>query len=249
MVMANQELAELTTKRNKTFSTGLINGNGFTNGEGTSRALTVRNPSDGLTNGAGTKSALTLHNSNGLVNGNGLTNGNGLSNGNGLTNGNGFTNGNSHLGRSPKQSHIDLIKTRNFKNKIISIIATIILIIAPLYLYTIEISKETEKNILIDGEFNDWQDIAGISDRHNDQNINPNVDIDNFKVKSDHKAGTLSFYLSVHGIMLKGKRVSDSNSDEVQNYAYGLDTVHIFIDIDHSSETGYIFKNIGADYL
>ena len=72
---------------------GLVNGNGLTNG-------------NGFTNGESTQRLSKFNISNGLVNGNGLTYGNG------------FTNGNSHLGRTPKQIHIDLIKTRNFKKKI-----------------------------------------------------------------------------------------------------------------------------------
>jgi hypothetical protein len=223
---------------------------GLINGTGTPRALAISNPSNGLTNGnglttgTGTPRAFTLHNSSGLVNGNGLTNGHAFVNGNGLTNGNGFTNGTARSRRTNREIHIELLRTRSLRNRILTAAIAIILILLPLTLYISDINDIENNYIAIDGEFDDWQDIYSYPDRVGDQPINPNIDITDYRFRQDSDNGYLAFYIEVNGIMLKGKKLSYS-----EDQVFGLDTVHIFIDTDSSSKTGYLFNEIGADHL
>ena len=180
----------------------------------------------GLINGTGTSSTLASHNSNGLVNGNG------------------FTNGQNKIGRSSRQIHIDLIRTTRRRQRIMSISLAIILILLPLSLYYSDISQNNNDIISIDGEFEDWQDLEGYPDSVGDQPTNPNVDIIGYKLSQNIDSGTLAFYLKVNGIILNGKK-----GDNLDNSVYKLDSVHIFIDSDCTSSTGYTFREFGADYM
>ncbi|MCK5558965.1 MAG: hypothetical protein KAJ51_00165, partial [Thermoplasmata archaeon] len=147
------------------------------------------------------------------------------------TNGNGLTNGNDVV---RKYTRIPLIKSKRLKTRIIGAALAIALIFAPLTIYLVEFGAEPT-GMIIDGNFSDWEDTKGYTDTVEDANTNPNINIINYKmVKENNDA---NFYLEVQGDMLKG-----TNPDVA-------DTVHIFVDSDTNTDTGYSVAGIGADYM
>lgn len=186
---------------------------------------------------------------NGLTNGlrrgvrgvtNGLTNGitNGLTNGlralrsgitNGVTNGNGITNG-----ITPYHKVMD--KKRGTIRVVATIAFFLLLLLSPFLLRVVVVPD----NIIIDGSFEDW---SGVLNNTFDTNIPPfPPDIDIVEYRVDDRQLELSFYLRVEGDMLAGE-------PDVPGGEKHVDTVHIFIDTDKSSETGYYIHYIGADYM
>ncbi|MCK5562133.1 MAG: hypothetical protein KAJ51_16155, partial [Thermoplasmata archaeon] len=116
------------------------------------------------------------------------------------------------------------------------------LILIPLNLYFWDIPEKDYSGILIDNEFEDWSSIQLNSDIYSDQEDNINVNLINYQVlKDDHH---YSFYLEVYGTILNGVEKSVDGQGVT-----GLDTIHIFLDTDLNSETGYQTKNLGADLL
>jgi len=202
---------------------GLSNGNGLING-------------NGLTNGNGLINGNGLTNGNGLINGNGLTNGNGLINGNGLTNGNGLINGNSlgKGGRVRKNIRVSVIRNRGKPMLKALLIFTLLIIPIALFFYYID----EPEGIIIDGKFDDWKGITSYQDSIEDQVINSNVNLVEYRM--DRNNELVSFYLRVSGGALKGA---------VSSTEAGLDSIQIFIDSDQQKTTGYSIAGIGADYL
>jgi hypothetical protein len=94
--------------------------------------------------------------------------------------------------------------------------------------------SKTEPSMEADGDFSDWQDVTGYEDDIWDV---PLQDIDIIEYRVNEEIDQLFFYLKVNGRMLEG--------DEQGH----VETVCIFIDLDIDSETGYLTKGIGADYM
>jgi hypothetical protein len=111
----------------------------------------------------------------------------------------------------------------------------LILIFSPYIL--VDISKPQER-IEIDGSFGDWSGVIATTENFEAAPFNPNVDIVDYRV--DDRQLELSFYLKVQGDMLAGEPASTGRH---------MDTAYIFIDTDLSSDTGYLIKGIGADYM
>ncbi|WP_455393193.1 FG-GAP-like repeat-containing protein [[Eubacterium] cellulosolvens] len=203
--------------------------------------ISIDRPSnvDGLTNGNGMINGTRVMYSNGLTNGNGLTDGNGLTNGNGLSLGNGNSN-KSCL--SPKSYKIKNVRARTRKNRILGIFISITIILAPLGLYLIDFHGNNSRNIIIDNEFDDWENYSFYSDIYEDQTNNINVNLINYLVIQD--AFHISFYLEVYGSILNG---IEKESNEIN--LIGPDAIQIFLDVDRNPDTGYSINGIGADYL
>ncbi len=169
----------------------------------------------------------------GLINGNGFTNGLGANNTpTGLINGNGLTNGNGMTDR--KYTRIPLIESKRLKRRVLGIILAFALIVAPLFIYLIEFG-DTPSGMIIDGNFSDWDDKEGYRDSSSDVTANPNINIVEYKMLREDN--DVHFYVEVQGNMLKG-----TNSKVT-------DTMHIFVDSDTNSETGYSVEGLGADYM
>ena len=158
----------------------------------------------------------------------GLTNGNGITDGNGITNGNGIEDRNLLL----------LKVKRTYKPHNKPLVAGAIVVVFLLILTSIMVLSggRAIEDIVIDGEFKDWNEDFNYQDSSEDQLKNKNINILEYSVKT---SGLFLFlYLKVEGNMLAGTNTS-------------MDMVQIFIDNDKDKETGYYFKDIGigADYM
>ncbi|MFQ6060555.1 MAG: hypothetical protein ACE5KV_04540, partial [Thermoplasmata archaeon] len=175
----------------------------------------------GLTNGKGMVNGRRKINGTGLVNGKGLVNGRGRVNG--LINGNGFING---------MSLTELRKARREKMWPRYVALAIALSILALVLYGIVPPAEKRISpITIDGEFEDWQGVSVYHDQNQGQN--PNVLITSYGIRLDN--GYLSFLFGVQGSAL---------GDPI-----GYDSFYLFIDIDNDRNTGYLVRELGAEYM
>jgi hypothetical protein len=187
----------------------------------------------GLSNGSGFSNKINSAEKSGLLDGNGLTNGNGLTI---VRNYIKMDNG------KHKRIRIKNVKAKNNKNKYLSIIIAIILIILPLNIYFWNFNVANYSGIIIDGRFSDWEGIEFNEDTSLDQNDNVNVDLVRYQAISDESH--YSFYVEVYGTIFNGIE-QRKGADLVSS----VDTIHIFIDNDNDINTGYNLNNLGADYL
>ena len=154
--------------------------------------------------------------------------GEGITNGNSITNGNGIEDSNQILTNKKK--------TYNHNNKsliAVSIFIFLLFIFTSIFIFT---EGRHNKDIIIDGKFNDWNKIINYKDSTFDQVKNNNINIIKYGINNDKVS--LSFYLEVFGRVLSGTNTT-------------MDTIQIFIDVDKSKQTGYLFedKEIGADFM
>ncbi len=202
----------------------VVKGRGLTNGRGRVNGAWLtkgRGRTNGLINGRG------LTNGKEMVNGRGMTNGRETVNGkgrvNGLINGNGFTNGLSlsRIAIGPKR--------RAWQHYIVLGVA-----FAVLAMIVYGIVPETEKQvspITIDGQFQDWEG----AELYTDQGWGPNPDTSiteyGFRIDDRH----FSFLVGVQGVALRDPS--------------GYDSFYLFIDGDDNPYSGYIVRDIGADFM
>jgi tetratricopeptide (TPR) repeat protein len=231
----DQELKALKVRRYRRIAKprGLTNGLALINGRGLTNGRSLTNGRRSLVNGRRT----------GLVNGRAITNGKGK----GLINGRGLVNGASGLvnGRAVADAHEGEPVIRFGRKKrqrtmaIVSAVVVIaLLIMVPAFQYIF--LKPTE-GIVIDGLFDDWDEVTLYEDPLRDQATsadhpyNRDVDITGYSMYIDNRA--ISFYLKVPAdtMMLRGR-------DQ------GVDVVNIFLDVDSSTGTGYHIKGMGADH-
>jgi len=202
----------------------VVKGRGLTNGRGRVNGTWLtkgRGRINGLINGRG------MTNGKEMVNGRGMTNGKEMVNGkgrvNGLINGNGFTNGLSlsRIAIGPKR--------RIWQRYVILGVAFVVLAMG---LYGIV--PETEKRvspITIDGQFQDWEGAELYTDQ--DWGPNPDTSITEYGFRIDD--GHFSFLVGVQGVALRDPS--------------GYDSFYLFIDSDDNPYSGYIVRDIGADYM
>jgi hypothetical protein len=230
---------------------GMVNGMGLTNGAGMVNGRGMVN-GKGLTNGAGMVNGRGMVNGKGLTNGAGMVNGRGMVNGEGMVNGAGFINGRG--GTSADLSareglvngqgiydHDDsdrLLSTRMFipprrhrtKPLAITMVFVMVLVLITTMILIVPSSKE---GIVIDGEFDDWNDVRRYSDRTGDyQNVNLDIDVYAIATEGDD----LGIYLRVPGRILDGGTPAN-----------GVDTVLVLFDVDGSQRTGYSLLGMGID--
>gem|GEM_PF-2644388 len=194
--------------------------------------------SNGLVNGVRNKETIskTRGLTNGLVNARGVINGNGFVNGRGRTNGNGIVNGLVN-GVSGRKGHINGIRMGKYikkeeRQKSIVILLTLCFIASSLgVVFAKWAFPKISTNIIIDGNFSDWLIAPMYTDPTGD-NSQADCDIEKFTVVKN--GDVASFYISVDGTLLSGK-------------PDGVDTVHVFIDSDGDTSTGYSYSSIGAD--
>ena len=174
-------------------------------------------------------------------------NGIGLIDGNGLTNGNGLTLNlfsKQYLAPSApkaisyKRRHENL-RTKMKRTRLFQVILAVILIVIPLYIYSIEITKK-EMEIQIDGEFDDWciKDVVYYYDSDPKPVQNPSTNLTDCRVHLHD--GVLDFYVQSEWEIFGSSTANTWSSQDI----YKLD---IFIDTDLSSATGYIIDGFGAD--
>jgi KaiC/GvpD/RAD55 family RecA-like ATPase/uncharacterized OB-fold protein len=217
--------AKLSKKADLPEGRGRTNGltNGLTNG--------VRGRTNGLTVELGTDAGETdtdrIH---GLDRETGVTNGLGydisstrVSLTDGLTNGNGLTNG---LGAGRFRQETTFAR---WKIYLVPLIA-FTLLVSPLFYVSAPSSTDS---VTIDGEFTDWDKLLVTS--MNPSGLDPNVDITGASVEMSK--GFAYFYVEVLGNVLQGNTLTDTG-----------DAVHILIDSDRSSSTGYRVRGLGADF-
>jgi hypothetical protein len=132
-------------------------------------------------------------------------------------------------------------KSNKWLFAIVSIIVIILILAIIIVINPIPESKEQEEEpiegIMIDGEFDDWDDVVSTADGIEGPVFNSNVDIVNYRV--DNRSSKMSFYLEAQGEILSGEPNGEKH----------VDTSFIFIDCDQSPDTGYYIKGIGADFL
>jgi hypothetical protein len=150
-----------------------------------------------------------------------------------------LTNGYGLLYAKMKLKRIAMIKSRQKKSRIISVLIALVLLVLPLILYMVEVVPEHE-GIVIDGNFDDWGEIESYQDQDlPSPNSNLNIDILEYRmVKEEYGA---AFYLKTSQPIFQGEPQGSEG--------YKTDTIHIFVDIDKSKGTGYMINNIGADVL
>lgn len=200
----------------------MAKGPGLTNGKGMVNGKGRINGT-GLVNGRGRINGTGMVNGKGqgLVNGRGIVNGRGRVNG--LINGNGFTNGLalSNITRGPgKRAGI----------KYVALAAAFVILALGLY----GIAPQAERQIspiTIDGQFRDWSGV----DLYTDQGQGPNPDTSITRYGYTLDNGFFSFLIDVQGAAL-----GDTT---------GYDSFYLFIDRDNDPSTGYIVKDLGADYM
>jgi len=240
----------LTNGRGIINGTGLINGSGMTNGTGLTNGR-------GIINGKGILSRLGRGLTNGLKGEGGLINGSGLINGTGLTNGDGLLR---HLylrkikGEGPatelrRSLRISMIKDRARREAVVASIIVLLLLIIPMIVYFMGV--EESSFIKIDGEFDDWK---GITSHFDPQDDTPNPSIDIVEYRMTDLGSDLSFYVKVQGNILSGVHLDESQQTtrgggDIPYDTRGEDVLRIYLDVDGDPGTGYIFHEIGADYL
>jgi hypothetical protein len=112
--------------------------------------------------------------------------------------------------------------------------------ITPLSFYLVDIHEDVE-TIQIDEEFEDWNKVEKYKDSYDDQENNPNINLIDSRVVITQD-DVISFYIEVYGNILNGLKINEPDSQ-------GLDLIHLFIDSDSDSSSGYRIRNIGADYI
>jgi hypothetical protein len=221
---------------------GLSDRNGLTNGN---NYKIVSKINFELINGDGSKFFVKNNkldvkftDNSGLIDGNGLTNGNGLSIVKGHLN---IKNQKSEI-ESHKQKKIENFKHRRKKRGVISLFICVLLFILPLNLYFWEFEGESNKEIIIDGQFNDWENQKKYIDEKFDVEDNVNIDIIKYGVNNDDF--NYYFYLEFYGTCLNGYQL---DQEDIQIAKF--DKIQIFLDVDNDKSTGYEIKSMGADYL
>jgi hypothetical protein len=177
----------------------------------------------------------------GLLDGNGLTNGNGLTIVRGRISNN-FNNKNKHNRLSIKEQRIKTFQAKKIKNRIFGLIIVLMLILLPLNMYFWDFDKTEFNEIIIDGQFNDWDNNEFHLDLTFDIENNVNIDMVRYDLKQD--AEFYNFYVEVYGTMFNGQDIEIDNG-----VMAGFDTLNIYIDSDNDKCTGYLVKDLGADYL
>jgi tetratricopeptide (TPR) repeat protein/ribosomal protein L40E len=216
---------ELLEEELKELESGVVQskaakGPGLTNGNGMINGKGRINGT-GLVNGRGRINGTGLVNGRGLVNGKGIINGKGRVNG--LINGNGFTNGLSLSGITKGPGR------RMWPRYIVLALAFMILV---LVLYgTVPEAESRVSPISIDGQFQDWEGVS----LYTDQGVGPNPDttITGYGFRLDN--GHFSFLVEVQGAALGD--------------ITGYDSYYLFIDKDNDPSTGYVVRDMGADYV
>jgi tetratricopeptide (TPR) repeat protein len=195
-------------------------GPGLTNGNGMVNGRGRINGT-GLVNGKGRINGTGMVNGKGLVNGKGIINGRGRVNG--LINGNGFTNGLSlsSIARGPG---------RRIWPRYVAIGLAFIILVVGLY-GIVPPAEDMAPPIVIDGQFQDWVDARLITEQG--QGPNPDTSINNYGFRMDN--GYFSYLVGVQGTAL-----GDST---------GYDSFYVFIDGDNNPDTGYIVRDMGAEYM
>ena len=175
----------------------------------------------GLVNGRGRINGTGIINGKGLVNGRGIVNGKGRVNG--LINGNGFTNGLalSNITRGP---------SRKTGVRYVALAAAFVILVLGLYGIVPQAEKQVSP-ITIDGQFRDWSGV----DLYTNQGQGPNPDTSITRYGYSLDNGFFSFLIEVQGAAL-----GDTT---------GYDSFYLFIDHDNDPSTGYIVKDLGADYM
>jgi hypothetical protein len=187
----------------------------------------------GLTNGKGRINGTGLVNGRGRINGTGMVNGKGLVNGkgiingrgrvNGLIDGNGFTNGLSlsNIARGTKK--------RVWPRYAALGVAFIIMIMLLYGIVPQPLARVSP--ITIDGQFEDWDRVSIYAEQG--QGPNPDTSITDYGFSVDN--GYFSFLIGVQGTAL-----GDLS---------GYDSFYVFVDGDNNPDTGYIVRDMGAEYM
>ena len=166
-------------------------------------------------------------NGKGRINGTGLVNGRGIVNGrgrvNGLINGNGFTNGLA-------LSNITRGARKRVGVRFVALAAALVILVLGLYGIVPQAEKQVSP-ITIDGQFQDWSGVDLYTDPG--QGPNPDTTITRYGYTLDN--GFFSFLIEVQGAAL-----GDTT---------GYDSFYLFVDQDNNPNTGYIAKDLGADYM
>lgn len=193
---------------------------GMTNGRGMVNGRGRINGS-GLVNGKGRINGTGMVNGKGLVNGKGIINGKGRVNG--LINGNGFTNGLS-------LSSITKARERRVWPRYVALGIAILILFMGLYGVYPTIEEEISP-IYIDGQFDDWEGASQYTEQG--QGPNPDTSIVNYGYRLDN--GHFSYLIGVQGAAL-----GDLN---------GYDSFYVYVDMDNNPDTGYIVRDMGAEYM
>jgi hypothetical protein len=125
----------------------------------------------------------------------------------------------------------------------------------------------TGSQIVIDGNFNDWNQDAFLKS-DNDDSFNANIDIIGYANLTEDSGDTF-YYVNVEGAILGGANFIEKESRiKGKSPGYGIaledneipktynvpvlngqDQIFVFIDSDHDVSTGYMNNSIGADKL
>jgi hypothetical protein len=124
--------------------------------------------------------------------------------------------------------------------KFMVVIVAIMFITTSIFIYFITQKVEDvyrPKGIEIDGNFEDWTEIAFVPDDVEHHTFNQNIDIYEYRI--DGKLGELSFNLKVLGNVLEGEPGGEQH----------VDTFYFFIDADQDPSTGFLIRGIGSDFM
>jgi hypothetical protein len=163
-------------------------------------------------------------NGTGLVNGRGAISGTGLVNGRGAINGTGITNGTRAEVRPPAGASRS--KRAVSRWQFLALLVALIVIV-PTFMYLTYYQNPSP--ISIDGQFEDWADVATFGMCRNSGDDRTNVT--EWAVKTH--GSNLYVYLATRGNMMS----TDA-----------IDSFFVFVDSDNSDGTGYLVSDIGADY-
>ncbi len=193
---------------------------GLTNGRGLVNGRGKINGT-GLVNGRGRINGTGMVNGRGLVNGKGIINGKGRVNG--LINGNGFVNGLS-------LSNISRGRRRRVWPRYVAVAVALVILVVVFYGMA-PVVDERVSPIVIDGQFQDWEGAQIYTQQGSGPN--PDTSIVNYGHQLDD--GYFSYLIGVQG----GALADDS----------GYDSFYMFIDRDNNPDTGYIVRDMGAEYM
>ncbi len=211
---------ELMEEKSGRIPRKVAKGPGITNGKGMVNGKGRINGT-GLVNGRGRINGTGMVNGKGLVNGRGIVNGRGRVNG--LINGNGFTNGLA-------LSNITRGARERVGVRYVALAVAFVILVLGLYGIVPQAEKQVSP-ITIDGQFQDWSGVDLYTDQG--QGSNPDTSITGYGYTLDN--GFFSFLIEVQGAAL-----GDTT---------GYDSFYLFIDRDNDPSTGYIVKDLGADYM
>ncbi|MEE9116047.1 MAG: hypothetical protein V3U09_04040, partial [Thermoplasmata archaeon] len=142
---------------------------------------------------------------------------------NGLINGNGFTNGLA-------LSNITRGARKRVGIRYVALAAAFVILVLGLYGIVPQAEKQVSP-ITIDGQFQDWSGVDLYTDQG--QGPNPDTSITGYGYTLDN--GFFSFLIEVQGAAL-----GDTT---------GYDSFYLFFDQDNDPSTGYIVRDLGADYM